>query len=60
MNLAEIGNLLGYPTDYSSFSYFIGHIVNWGVGTLFMIWGLNLIFSMIRKVVMIIAGVKGE
>ena len=56
MNMADIGNLLGFPTDYFSFSYFI----NWGVGALFFIWGLNIIMSMLRKIIMIIAGVKGE
>lgn len=60
MNLADIGNLLGYPVDYSSFSYFLGYVINWGVGTLFMIWGINLIMSMLRKIVLIAAGVKGE
>lgn len=60
MNLADIGNLLGYPTEYLSFSFFIGKIINWGVGTLFLIWGINLLMSMIRKVVLIAAGVKGE
>ena len=43
-----------------SFSYFIGQIINWGVGALFFIWGLNIIMSMLRKIIMIIAGVKGE
>lgn len=60
MNLADIGNLLGFPVDYMSFSYFIGRIINWGVGTLFTIWGINLIMSMLRKIVLIAAGVKGE
>ncbi|MFR0873027.1 MAG: hypothetical protein ACLSG5_17465, partial [Oscillospiraceae bacterium] len=60
MNLADIGNLLGFPTEYLSFSFFIGKIINWGVGTLFLIWGINLLMSMIRKVVLIAAGVKGE
>ncbi len=60
MNLAEIGNLLGYPIDYGTFSIFIGKLFNWGVGTVFMVWGINLLMSLIRKVVMIIAGVKGE
>lgn len=60
MNLADIGNLLGFPTEYLSFSFFIGKINNWGVGTLFLIWGINLLMSMIRKVVLIAAGVKGE
>ena len=26
MNLADIGNLLGFPTEYLSFSFFIGKI----------------------------------
>ena len=56
----DIGNLLGFPTDYLSFSYFIGQIINWGVGALFFVWGLNLIMSMLRKIVLIIAGVRGE
>lgn len=60
MNLLEIGNLLGFPTDYASFSVFVGKVINWGVGTLFMIWGINLLMSLIRKVVLIIAGVRGE
>lgn len=60
MNLADIGNLLGFPTEYLSFSFFIGKIIHWGVGTLFLIWGINLLMSMIRKVVLISAGVKGE
>ena len=60
MNMADIGNLLGFPTDYLSFSYFIGQIINWGVGALFFIWGMNIMMSMLRKIIMIIAGVKGE
>ena len=60
MNLADIGNLLGFPTESLSFSFFIGKIIHWGVGTLFLIWGINLLMSMIRKVVLIAAGVKGE
>lgn len=60
MNLADIGNLLGFPTDYISFSMFIGQIINWAVGSLFFIWGMNLIMSMLRKIVLIAAGVKGE
>ena len=60
MNMAEKGKLHGIPTDYFSFSYFIGQIINWGVGALFFIWGLNIIMSMLRKIIMIIAGVKGE
>ena len=60
MNMADIGNLLGFPTDYFSFSYFIGQIINWGVGALCFFWGLNIIMSLLRKSIMIIAGVKGE
>lgn len=60
MSFYEIGNLWGFPTDYITFSVFIGKIFDWAVGTLFIIWGLNLFMSMLRKVVLIIGGVRGE
>lgn len=58
MDLNELGNLLGFPVDYMGFSGFLNRIFTWGVNTVFIIYGLNWLMSLLRRAVLNAAGIR--
>lgn len=58
MDLNELGNLLGFPADYMGFAGFLNRIFVWGVNTVFVIYVLNWLMSLLRRIVLNAAGIR--